>query len=313
MSERLLDRHNYSRETLNTFELISAYYIDIYYNHLYFHAQNLKTEGKVLSITMGYKYTLDAFLTSMNSPDFHKKHTIDLKELFAEYDNPMSSMTYNVYLDKIAREFVPMDYCNVLNYNQKTHVIQNVLTQANKKFIFKIMQEYLIMIIDDHNEPDNIRVMQEAFIDVLLMEREVFYERFISQKTRTNVKTPHIDSSLLEKMKTEMKLLINEKYELKDKLQGAKHLILTKNEEIIALKREIMNLNNNITELKSHAYQPQNNREIIEEVFVSEDFLNEKIAPTVTSTDIVPLEKAEIEINDHITSVFINDSSENFW
>ena len=60
--ERILDRNNYSKKTLDTFEILAAYFIDIYYNHLYIEGNKLKTEKNVSSITEGYKHALNAFL-----------------------------------------------------------------------------------------------------------------------------------------------------------------------------------------------------------------------------------------------------------
>ena len=62
MSGRILDRSNYSSKTLETFEIISAYYVDIYYNYLYTEAKKMKISGSIASITEGYKHTLCAIL-----------------------------------------------------------------------------------------------------------------------------------------------------------------------------------------------------------------------------------------------------------
>ena len=35
MNERIFDRNNYKKKTLDTFEILAAYFVDIYYNHVY--------------------------------------------------------------------------------------------------------------------------------------------------------------------------------------------------------------------------------------------------------------------------------------
>ena len=67
MDTRILDRQNYSPKTMENFEIMSAYYIDIFYNHLYNEAKKLKVSGSVSSITEGYKHTLNAFLKSLSN------------------------------------------------------------------------------------------------------------------------------------------------------------------------------------------------------------------------------------------------------
>ena len=82
MENRILDRSNYSQKTMENFEIMSAYYIDIFYNHLYNEAKKLKAGGTVSSITEGYKHTLNAFLKSLSNPNLYKKSLSGLHHYF---------------------------------------------------------------------------------------------------------------------------------------------------------------------------------------------------------------------------------------
>ena len=86
-----------------------------------------------------------------------------------------------------------------------------VLNQSLKMLIKKIVENHMSKIIDYHKEKDNARLLQDEFIDCLIMAREGMYQRFIKTQTKTN-KNENINRALGEKMQAEIKKLTTEKY-----------------------------------------------------------------------------------------------------
>ena len=166
-NSKILDRSKYSRKTLDTYEIIAAYYIDLYYNHLYIEAKKLRTNKSVNSITEGYKHALTAFLHSMEKPELYKKSLISLHQFFI--DSGFSGLTFRNCIERIIKEFIPEDYYETVSPEKKTSILRLVLNQTNKLFIDKIARKYIYMIIDKHSEIDNIRILQDDFIDLLLL------------------------------------------------------------------------------------------------------------------------------------------------
>jgi hypothetical protein len=234
----ILDRHKYSPKTIENFEIISAYYIDIFYNHLYLEAKKLKINGKVASITEGYKHTLNAFLKSLNNPKLYKKSIVGIHNYYITIG--YASISFSKCVDKLTKEFVPSDYYNSLTVTQKMGVLRMVINQAMKVFIRKIVDEHMIKIIDYHKEVDNVRILQDELIDCFILEREGMYQRFIAENTKTN-KNETVNRLLAEKMQQEIKRLIKEKYEQQKNILVLKKLLLQKNNNINKLKELLDN------------------------------------------------------------------------
>ena len=248
MDTRILDRQNYSPKTMENFEIMSAYYIDIFYNHLYNEAKKLKVSGSVSSITEGYKHTLNAFLKSLSNPNLYKKSLSGLHHYFITIG--FASVSYAKCIDKITSEFVPTDYFNSLTFTQKIGVLRLVLNQSMKSFIKKLVDEHMSKIIDYHKDTDNVRLLQDEFIDCLILEREGFYQRFIASQTTTN-KNETVNRLLAEKMQVEIKRLLKEKYDQKKQILILKKAYMMKKENENKLNEIIGELKNKIHRLEA--------------------------------------------------------------
>jgi hypothetical protein len=247
MGDRLFDRNNYSTKTIENFEIMSAYYVDIFYNHLYIEAKKLKTNGRVVSITEGYKHTLNAFLKGLSNPKLYKKSIVGLHHYYISIG--FASISFAKCVDRLTKEFVPTDYFNSLTVTQKMGVLRMVLNQSLKTFIRKLVDEHMAKIIDYHTEADNTRLLQDDMIDCLIMEREGIYQRFVSESTRTN-KNENVNRLIAEKMQIEIKRLVGEKYAQKKQIIALKRIIMKKSVDdrkttdlVASLKKQITILN----------------------------------------------------------------------
>ena len=239
----MLDREIYSHKTIEIYEIMSAYYIDIFYNHLYSEANKLKINGNVSSITEGYKHTLNAFLKSLANPKLYKKSIVGIHHYFITIG--YASISFTKCIDKLIYEFVPTDYFISLSSTQKMGVLRLILNQSLKTFIKKIVDEHMIKIIDNHKERDNVRILQDDLIDCFIMEREGMYQRFITIQTESG-NADHIDRKLLEKMQQEIKKLVKEKYEQKREINILKQAYLLKKQNENLLHTKISELTKQI-------------------------------------------------------------------
>ena len=64
---KLFARSTYSSTTISIFQIVGAYFVDVYYNHLYTEAVKFKTDGKVASVTEGYRHATFAFLSALDN------------------------------------------------------------------------------------------------------------------------------------------------------------------------------------------------------------------------------------------------------
>lgn len=242
----ILNKNNYEKKTLDTYEVISAYFVDIYYNHLYIEAKKLKTNNSTTSITEGYKHALNAFLQGIENPKLYKKSLVGMHSFFIS--SGFSSITFSECIEKITQEFIPKDYYLTLSKQKKISVLKFIIGKSNKIFIEKIVRKFLIMIIDQHKEIDNIRVLQDEFMNILIYEREEMYHRFITTETKTT-KGADFNIIKMEAMQNDIKNLCIDKYKLNTMITNLKKIIVNKENTLIEFKKQIENLNNVIAEL----------------------------------------------------------------
>lgn len=252
----MFDKSTYSKNTLDIFEVISSYFVDIYYNHLYLEAKKEKINNNVSCITEGYKHALNAFLQSLDNEKFYKKYLVDLHNYFTE-TGLIQTAPFSSCMEIISNEFIPNDFLKTLTITQKMKFLRVVLTQANKKLIEIIVKEYFCSIIDDHQNEENVRILQDRFIELLIVEREFIYQRFVSSQTKTNVKTPQVNNSMIQKMVQEIKILHKEKYDLKKKNLELKKIIITRDRDRKKYVENIKLLENTINELRSELKEPK--------------------------------------------------------
>jgi hypothetical protein len=225
---RIFDKRDYSQKTIETYEIMSAYYVDIFYNHLYSEAKKMKATGNVSSITEGYKHALNAFLKSLNNPKLYKKSIVGIHHYFMNIG--FASISFSKCIDRITTEFIPTDYFHSLTTTKKMGVIRLVLNQSIKNFIRKVVDEHIGKIIDFHNDVDNVRILQDDLIHCFMVEREGMFHRFISNKTQTN-KDETVNRVLAEKMQNEIKRLIKEKYTQQKQIIALKKIFLKRKQE----------------------------------------------------------------------------------
>jgi hypothetical protein len=220
----------YSKKTISTYSIIGAYLVDIYYNHLYNEAIKLKEGRSVQSITEGYKYALSAFLSAMNSKSktynvkSYNVMLIGINEYFSKWSS-FSALTIAECIDKISYEFIPADYYNSLDNIQKHNIVYSILTAVIKDFTVAIIDEFLGLIIDNHDDHNNIELLKEKIMELFCKQREEMYNNFIKTSTGRN---EFVSIDIANKMRDEIKKLTIENQNLKSKISELE--IINKNQ-----------------------------------------------------------------------------------
>jgi hypothetical protein len=220
-NSKLLDRSAYSATTMSTYQLLSSYIVDVYYNHLYIEAIKMKNDASnpVTSITEGYKHAVLAFLSAIDnkSKTYKARHYAQLLKGINEYFTTwtsFSTLTLSDCINKIVTEFVPSDFFESLNKDQRRNILRVVLTSGIRGFSEVVIKDFLTIIIDNHKEQSNIHALKERMVDLFIIERDGFYNKFLLTKIGKTSET--VDKSLALKMQREIKGLLKDKKELTD-------------------------------------------------------------------------------------------------
>ena len=242
----VLDKSRYMPRTISTFNIISAYVTDIYYNHLYSEAMKMKAEGKTNSITEGYRHAIWAFINAINpdSGKYKEHHYKQLLKGINEYFTiwtSFSTLNLRDCINKVTQEFVPEDYFVNLDNDQRSNIIRKVLTNSIKEFSLVIIHEYLNGIIDNHDETANIEALKDCMTDILLMEREAMFRKFLDQNIGKKSET--IDKSVGIKMQQEIKSLLKDRDALHRNLAECKKLVNERDKQLLKVIDSYKKLN----------------------------------------------------------------------
>jgi hypothetical protein len=224
------DRRAYSPRTMSMYRVISAYYVDVYYNHLYDRAIKLKNENPSIgTVTEGYRHAINGFMTSLTPGSASYKAELYIRMLssltnFFASNSKLTTVTPRELINKIAAEFVPTDYIENLSGDQKSGVVRSVLTDSIYDFTMQIAERYLEPIISDHNNRENVELLKEVMIDILIAHRVAKYRSFIVGVNDN--KTGNM-RSLVQKIQSDMRLVLAER----DKL-------LVENKKMVAIIRK---------------------------------------------------------------------------
>jgi len=233
----LYNKQNYSSKTIETYEFLAAYFVDIFYNHLYNEAKKLKINNSCASVTEGYKHTLNAFIKGLNNAKLYKKYIIGIHHYYIAIG--FASISFTKCVDRVTQEFIPEDYFNSLTSTQKMGVLRLILNSSIKQFITILVKEHLKKIIDFHDEKDNARILQDSMIDCFILERESMYQRFVLSYNNDN----NINTKLINNMQNDIKKLVKEKLILKKKYDHLAKMYMNikkKEEKVIETNNELL-------------------------------------------------------------------------
>jgi len=269
---KLFDRSSYSSRTLSIYQLVGAYLVDIYYNHLYVEASKLKNQGRVPSITEGYKHATFAFVSALDNKtkdayksknnykaEHYNKLLAGINQYFMLWTS-YSSLTLSECIDKIVKEFIPEDYYKALDKDQKRNILRLVIINVIREFTKVVIVEYLNLIIDNHDEPANTDILKERLVDLFIVEREKMFHKFLESSGPDSEK---VDKKFAEKMRSEITKLHEERNQMSKILQDQTKELDIRKEQLTKVLNKYRKLENNYKVLLA---ENQANKEKISEL-----------------------------------------------
>jgi hypothetical protein len=229
-NSRIFDRSSYSNTTISVYNIISSYFVHIYYNTLYQTAVSLKASNAVPNITLGYRDRIATFVNVIDSKckKYYKKENYmgilnNLRKEFTTWTN-CETLTMTECINKIVKEFVPADFYDSIDKDQRRNILSIIIIGSLRNFNHHITNQYMKMIIDNHYDTDNITALTEKFVDCLIEERQKLYAQFMETESQHSEK---VDKKYVDLMRNEIsklnalcKKLENENATLQQTLQS---------------------------------------------------------------------------------------------
>lgn len=252
--------------SLYIYEIMSSYFVDIFYYKLYDEAKKYQIEKKTTSLTDGYKLSLRIFNDNICSSDHYKKILKNLIHYFDEWwiktnITDVGGLGFENCVSIMSQPFIPYDYYKSMSFSQKQIILRNIIINTLKKMIGTIINDHLGLIIDNResNEQDIIDLLRKDLNDFFMLEKRKLYKRFIISETTGggSVDNVSINKILLGDINSDIKRLIKEKCKYKAEKEKSeknkKKILLILNEKIKEneqLKKELKLLREEFDALK---------------------------------------------------------------
>lgn len=220
----------YQRKVLSLLDVMGSTIVDIFYNHMYDAAIIMK-ERTEHNITDCYKRTIDQYVSTRDTSEFYKR-IMNTVLHYTRISTVYSDISFADGIDLYSSLFIPEVYIRSLTEKQKHDVLSMVLRDSIKNFSDKLLSDYLAVIIDEHQDPTNIALLQDSILTELVANRDISYERFMnankgSSKDKPKKKAVSIknnnNAANIKMQKSLMKLgklykkTVEDKCKLKDK------------------------------------------------------------------------------------------------
>jgi hypothetical protein len=210
----MFKRGNYSKRALSTFEIVGSFIVDLYYNHFYQEAKKIRIDGRVESITDGYKHAIKAYINSFENPESYRKTIIGIHKYYYTTTR-FGSISFAECVNEIVKHFIPDDFFESTTNQQRDGILRMVLMNAVKQFSSDILCSNLLdTLIDNHGEQGLVRRMQDKMVQSLMFEREKMFQKIfnVSNKPKGGG-----DFTVVMKMKSEVVKLVKENHILTSK------------------------------------------------------------------------------------------------
>lgn len=249
-----------SRKT--AFEIVAAYFVNVYDNELYQKAKVRKESGNSPSITEAYQECatcyIQAFRDRSKKPEesYYRKIILNMLKFYQLWSS-YSTVTLAEFIDTVVRHLTPTEkYQNMDNF-AKDRLLRDALTSVVSKFTVSTVGKHLRIIIDNRDvEHRNVRTLQNLFIQLMEDQRQHIFELFIEAGAGPSgrQRAEGVSVAVVNKMKDMLKKTLEEKSELQIRLsdydKNVKKIIEQLKEQIRLRDVEIQEKDSQISGLK---------------------------------------------------------------
>ncbi len=185
-----MNRKNYSRETLRVLDIIGTYFVDVFYNDIYIKSTEYFANGKSQSCTDAYRMLIDTYVTVLSTQK--TMYMTVVKKLHEYYSNIQGApCIFSDFEDDFLSKFIPKEYYAILNSQEKDKIFYDIIIKSVKHLGEQLLlKENLHRIIDAHKNRSNITLFQEYMVDIFLIQREEYYQKFTKQIVNETTKIP---------------------------------------------------------------------------------------------------------------------------
>ncbi len=212
------------KKILSLLDVLGSTIVDIFYNHMYDRAISMK-EKTEQNITTCYRTAISSYVDTRDGPEFYKT-LVNSIHYYTRISTIYSELSFVDCINLYSSLFIPEVYLRSLSEKQKHDILSMILRETIKSFSDKLLADYLSIIIDEHQDPSNISLLQDCVLKELIKHRERNYSRFMNSEDKK--KKPAESKKVLgpskiiktQKMLTKLNKLYRQALDERDKLRN---------------------------------------------------------------------------------------------
>jgi hypothetical protein len=125
------------------------------------------------------------------------------------------------FQDKLLEQFFPSEYYGAFSGSQKDNCLREIISRTTHKSMEWIFTSKMFgRIIDNHTNSDNIVVLQNAILEILILQREEYFTKFVSEVDRG-----HVSGKIFDRVKKELALETKRRVESEADVARARNII----------------------------------------------------------------------------------------
>jgi hypothetical protein len=235
----------HQKKILSLLDVLGSTIVDIFYNHMYDRAIAMK-EKTEQNITTCYRAAISDYVNTRDRPEFYKM-LINSIHYYTRISTIYNDLSFVDCINLYASLFIPEVYIRSLTEKQKHDMLSMVLRETIKSFSDQLQSDYLALIIDEHQDPSNVSLLQDCILKELVKQRDFNYSRFMSCEKANQSKpapagvkiekTPRIVKT--QKTLTKLNRLYKQALEDKTKLRGKYSELQGKYKSLVEQSKEL--------------------------------------------------------------------------
>jgi uncharacterized coiled-coil protein SlyX len=169
---------------ITRFDIVGSFFVNLFYNELFKKANSIKQQVLDKSTTDIYKELLTSYSEFTERDEFFKQSVKGIHSYVISNTNQID-MTHKECIDFIVKELVPARIYQSLRDAHKNKLFHETMSAIVKEFASRVIMKYLRVIIDQRGNSENVTILQNEFLDIICVEKDKVYSKFISGNSTT--------------------------------------------------------------------------------------------------------------------------------
>lgn len=229
------DRHefaSYDKRLISILEIISAHFVNIYYNHVH-RSSALKATG---SHTDEYVRQVQAFIVGVKTDEQSYHQVVQLLHEYFRQTTRYATLSFGDFVEQITQQFIPKEFFDALKMPEKDETLNSIIADLVSSLGAEVTKpESLQRIIDEHNDRPHvtIRMLQDKGVTILLAKRGEIHNMFLR---RIGQAKDTVSMDIVEDLKAAIRKLVKQKASVLSSLGEAEERVMELEDEVAAFK-----------------------------------------------------------------------------